>query len=92
MCFVASLSYLSRSAIVEGLDQLKIRKGEIVDRWIGDCDSGNVVRVFVVLVLVWSIVTSISRVFLGRHFLFDVVVGACLGVANGLFVHHFLRF
>lgn len=74
------------------MDQLKIRKGEIVDRWIGNRDSGNVVWVFGVLVLVWSIVTSVSRVLLGRHFLFDVVVGACLGVANGLFVYHFLKF
>ncbi|GKA80640.1 probable lipid phosphate phosphatase beta [Tanacetum coccineum] len=33
-------------------------------------------------VIVWATVTSLSRVLLGRHFVFDVVVGGAIGVAN----------
>ncbi|XP_062147151.1 probable lipid phosphate phosphatase beta [Alnus glutinosa] len=44
------------------------------------------------LVWVWAVLTSVSRVFLGRHFLSDVFAGACLGVLEALFAFHFLRF
>lgn len=39
-----------------------------------------------VFVIVWASVTSVSRVLLGRHFVFDVVVGGAIGVANAFFV------
>lgn len=52
---------------------------------------GEVVAVLLVLVLIWSLLTSISRVLLGRHFLLDVVEGALVGVLNGAFVHWFLK-
>ncbi|KAG9151556.1 hypothetical protein Leryth_026371, partial [Lithospermum erythrorhizon] len=41
---------------------------------------------FVGIVWGWAVLTSISRVLLGRHFVCDVVVGMCLGVLNGVFV------
>lgn len=44
------------------------------------------------IVWVWAVLTSFSRVFLGRHFLSDVFAGACLGVLEALFAFHFLRF
>jgi membrane-associated phospholipid phosphatase len=44
------------------------------------------------LVWVWAVLTSVSRVLLGRHFLSDVIAGACLGVLEALFAFHFLRF
>ncbi|GMH26637.1 hypothetical protein Nepgr_028480 [Nepenthes gracilis] len=92
VCFIAAFFYLSISEIVEGIEQLKLRKGEFVERWIGDCDTGKVVNVFVLAVWIWSMFTSASRVLLGRHFVFDIVVGACLGVIEALFVYHFFKF
>ncbi|XP_073056040.1 probable lipid phosphate phosphatase beta [Primulina eburnea] len=44
------------------------------------------VKYFVVVVGLWAAITSVSRVLLGRHFVLDVVIGACLGVAEGTFV------
>ncbi|KAJ8420577.1 hypothetical protein Cgig2_013716 [Carnegiea gigantea] len=61
VCFVASLSYLSLSAIAEGLDQLKIRKGEIVDRWVGNRDSGNVAWVHLFSKHVSYVISKLSR-------------------------------
>uniref|UniRef100_A0A0D6R535 Phosphatidic acid phosphatase type 2/haloperoxidase domain-containing protein n=1 Tax=Araucaria cunninghamii TaxID=56994 RepID=A0A0D6R535_ARACU len=49
------------------------------------------VRVFI-LVATWSIVTSASRVLLGRHFVLDVVAGAGLGVVEGIVVYNLLSF
>ncbi|KAG8382407.1 hypothetical protein BUALT_Bualt05G0074100 [Buddleja alternifolia] len=45
-----------------------------------------IVQYFVVVVGLWAAITSISRVLLGRHFLLDIVAGACLGVLEGLLV------
>lgn len=93
VCFVAALCYLSVGEIVAGLEQLKMRKGEIVDRWIGDYDDiGKFVNLFALCMWIWAVLTSVSRVLLGRHFVFDVLVGACLGVLEGLVAYHFLRF
>lgn len=43
-------------------------------------------------VWVWAITTATSRVLLGRHFLFDVLAGALLGVLEGIVAFRFLRF
>ncbi|KAI3453521.1 hypothetical protein Pfo_010184 [Paulownia fortunei] len=45
-----------------------------------------IVEYFVVVVGLWAAITSVSRVLLGRHFVLDVVSGACLGVLEGLLV------
>lgn len=50
-----------------------------------DADS-MLVEYFVVIVGVWAAITSTSRVLLGRHFVLDVVAGACLGILEGIFV------
>lgn len=36
------------------------------------------------IVIVWAFATSVSRVLLGRHFVFDVAAGAVLGVVNAV--------
>ncbi|XP_071722295.1 probable lipid phosphate phosphatase beta [Rutidosis leptorrhynchoides] len=41
---------------------------------------------------VWAAVTALSRVLLGRHYLLDVISGACLGVAEAVVVFRFIRF
>ncbi|KAK1326837.1 hypothetical protein QJS10_CPA01g02725 [Acorus calamus] len=46
---------------------------------------------FLGMVFVWSAVTSVSRVLLGRHFALDVIAGAALGVFEGLVVYRFLK-
>ncbi|KAH1075026.1 hypothetical protein J1N35_027354 [Gossypium stocksii] len=43
-------------------------------------------------VWVWAILTAISRVLLGRHFLSDVLAGASVGVLEGIVAFRFLRF
>ncbi|XP_074358014.1 putative lipid phosphate phosphatase beta [Apium graveolens] len=43
-------------------------------------------------VCVWAGFTSVSRVLLGRHYVFDVVVGACLGVLEAVVVVWFLNY
>ncbi|KAM7258669.1 hypothetical protein ACFE04_014410 [Oxalis oulophora] len=43
-------------------------------------------------VFLWATLTALSRVLLGRHYLSDVAVGACLGVAEALLVFRFIRF
>lgn len=40
----------------------------------------------------WAIATSASRVLLGRHYVFDVIAGACLGVFEALFVFYYLNY
>uniref|UniRef100_A0A803L6J9 Phosphatidic acid phosphatase type 2/haloperoxidase domain-containing protein n=2 Tax=Chenopodium quinoa TaxID=63459 RepID=A0A803L6J9_CHEQI len=90
--FIASIFSLSTSAVAQGIDQLRFRDREIVDRWIGGRDSGQVVVVMLILVWVWSVLTSISRVLLGRHFVLDVAAGALVGIFNGAFVHRYLHF
>ncbi|CAI9087509.1 OLC1v1021588C1 [Oldenlandia corymbosa var. corymbosa] len=41
---------------------------------------------FVLIVVSWAVVTSVSRVLLGRHFVFDVLAGMWLGFLEGFFV------
>ena len=43
------------------------------------------------MVIAWAAATSVSRVLLGRHFVFDVAAGAGLGVLNASIVFHFLN-
>ena len=53
-------------------------------------DSGKAVDFIVLIVCLCSAATSISRVLLGRHSVFDVVSGACLGVLEALLCFTFL--
>ncbi|KAL9242893.1 hypothetical protein vseg_016850 [Gypsophila vaccaria] len=55
-------------------------------------DDAVVVTWLVGGVWVWAVVTAVSRVLLGRHYVIDVVVGSLVGVVNALVIHRFLRF
>ena len=90
--FIASLFYLSITAVAQGIDHLRFRDRAIVDRWIGKRDSDEIVMIFLVFLWIWSVFTSVSRVLLGRHFVLDVVAGAFVGFFNGFIVHRFLWF
>ncbi|RZC63821.1 hypothetical protein C5167_025580 [Papaver somniferum] len=52
-------------------------------------DGGKFVNLFVLIFCLWSAATSISRVLLGRHFVFDVIAGTALGIVNALLVFKF---
>ncbi|KAI3902325.1 hypothetical protein MKW92_034193 [Papaver armeniacum] len=56
---------------------------------IGSDGGGKFVNLFVLICCVWSAATSVSRVLLGRHFVFDVVAGVALGFVNALLVFKF---
>ncbi|KAI3836149.1 hypothetical protein MKX03_028128 [Papaver bracteatum] len=51
--------------------------------------DGKFVNLFVLIFCLWSAATSISRVLLGRHFVFDVIAGVALGFVNALLVFKF---
>ncbi|KAK4422829.1 putative lipid phosphate phosphatase beta [Sesamum alatum] len=51
-----------------------------------------IVEYFVVMVGLWAAITSVSRVLLGRHFVLDVIAGACLGILEGLVVFRLLNY
>nr|XP_043613440.1 probable lipid phosphate phosphatase beta [Erigeron canadensis] len=58
----------------------------------GDFDMSVVFSKLNVIVIGWASATSVSRVLLGRHFVFDVVAGAGIGVANAVFVFRYFNF
>ncbi|XP_047327216.1 probable lipid phosphate phosphatase beta [Impatiens glandulifera] len=91
VCFVAAFLYLSSAVIGEGIAQLRSARIDFVDRWLGLVDEGNAIVYIVLLVCSWATTTSVSRIFLGRHFVFDVVAGACLGILEANIVFHFLN-
>ncbi|KAF8379254.1 hypothetical protein HHK36_028686 [Tetracentron sinense] len=86
--FIAAFLYLSSTSIGEVLIQFRSSGNEFVNQWIDF--EGKIVELFVLIVFLWSAATSISRVFLGRHFVLDVTAGACLGVLEALFVFYLL--
>ncbi|OVA01012.1 Phosphatidic acid phosphatase type 2/haloperoxidase [Macleaya cordata] len=84
--FISYFLYLSSASIPAALIQL----GYSGNQWIGS-DDGKIVKIFVSIVCLWSAATSISRVLLGRHFVLDVIAGACLGVLEALLVFNFCK-
>lgn len=62
-----------------------------VERWIGG-DEVMAVNLLVVLVWCWALTTVVSRVVLGRHYVLDVIIGACFGVLEALITLRFLNF
>lgn len=88
--FVAALFYLSAAVLADALVYLR-STSPVADCWIG-ADQVKAVSVLVSIVWAWAAATSISRILLGRHFVFDVFAGACLGVLEGVVAFHFLRF
>lgn len=55
-------------------------------------DEVRAVDYVVSIVCLWAVLTSVSRVLLGRHFVFDVVAGGCLGVAEALIVFSYVNY
>ncbi|VFQ70753.1 unnamed protein product [Cuscuta campestris] len=68
--FIATMFYLSP---------------DLVQRSLIEAGYGSYLGQFVHIVGAWAVITSGSRVLLGRHFVLDVVAGACLGVLEGIF-------
>lgn len=93
VCFIASFFYLSSSSIPNLMAQLRCLGFQFADKWIGLLHLEKIegVNFLILIVCVWAITTSVSRVLLGRHFVFDVVAGALFGVFEGLVVFHFLN-
>jgi|UniRef100_A0A2N9G7K2 membrane-associated phospholipid phosphatase len=91
VCLVAALLHLSAEAIIATLVELRSSGTGSVDKWIS-WDESKTVNFVVGVAWFWAVVTSVSRVVLGRHFFFDVFAGACVGVLEALFVFHFLWF
>jgi len=44
------------------------------------------------MTLLWALLVSASRIFVGKHFLGDVIVGACIGCLTGYFVAMLARY
>ncbi|XP_028762693.1 probable lipid phosphate phosphatase beta [Neltuma alba] len=93
--FVASLFYFSRLPILDSVPDLKSRAHPsvtaLIHRWIGQDDIAAV-NLFLFLVWMWALATAFSRITLGRHYVLDIFVGACLGVLEALFTLRFLVF
>ncbi|XP_050229684.1 probable lipid phosphate phosphatase beta [Mercurialis annua] len=85
--FIASLVSLSKPQILTALLELNKTRG-----WLDGYDENKVLEIAVFVVCVWALITAVSRVLLGRHFLLDVLFGACLGVFEGIIAFRFLRF
>lgn len=58
---------------------------DLVQRFLLDLRYDFFTDHFVYIIGAWATITSVSRILLGRHFVLDVVAGACLGVLEGLF-------
>ena len=84
----------SRVSLLESIPDLKLK-------WCGHDRVGSVicgvvdvlvVDFLVLIVWTWAIITALSRITLGRHYVLDVLAGAFVGVLEGLFAFRFLRF
>lgn len=49
-------------------------------------DKRKKYRIFSIMILLWAFTVSLSRIFVGKHYLGDVIVGAFCGVLIGLFI------
>jgi len=92
VCFIASIFSLSRDWIVDSVNHPNHpRIAVFVERWISG-DEVMAVNLLVVVVWCWALTTVISRVVLGRHYVLDVIVGACFGVLEAFITLRFLNF
>ena len=48
-------------------------------------DRTHTYNAFCLWSLVWALLVSVSRIFVGKHFFFDVIVGIAIGITFGLF-------
>ncbi|KAM7525600.1 hypothetical protein LguiA_015502 [Lonicera macranthoides] len=94
VCFVASFVYLSSAVVETILVELRSSGVEYVETLVDlfGSDEVRAVDYVVSIVCLWAVLTSISRILLGRHFVFDVVAGGCLGVAEALVVFRYVNY
>lgn len=92
-CFIGSFFWLCLSVLQEIRVQLGFNSGVaqtvVVDPNLRLDDYG-LIKVAIVIIMMWSIATSISRILLGRHFMLDVLAGAILGVLEAIIVYNLL--
>lgn len=82
-CFIGSFFWLCLSVLQEIRVQLGFNPGVaqavVVDPNLRLDDDG-LIKAAIVIIMMWSIATSASRILLGRHFVLDVLAGArCVG-------------
>ncbi|KAJ3680531.1 hypothetical protein LUZ60_016809 [Juncus effusus] len=87
--FMFAFFFLSMESFREVLKEERLRNW--VSGFGGDLGL-DPIEVFAKVVLVWAVATSASRVLLGRHFVADVAVGACLGLIEGWIAYRFVWF
>lgn len=92
-CFIGSFFWLCLSVLQEIRVQLGFNSGVaqtvVVDPNLRLDDYG-LIKVAIVIIMMWSITTSTSRILLGRHFMLDVLAGAILGVLEAIIVYNLL--
>jgi len=89
-CFIGSFFWLCLSVLQEIRVQTGFNSGVaqvvVVYPNLGLADDG-LIKAGILIVMMWSIATSTSRILLGRHFVLDVVAGAILGVLEAIIVY-----
>jgi membrane-associated phospholipid phosphatase len=78
LLFVDAIKRLTRELRPDGTDHRSFPSGHAATAWYLAATSH-----YHLLVVVWALLASASRVFLRRHYLHDVLVGAFLGIAAG---------
>lgn len=90
-CFIGSFFWLCLSVLQEIRVQLGFNPGVaqavVVDPNLRLDDDG-LIKAAIVIIMMWSIATSASRILLGRHFVLDVLAGAILGVLEAFIVYN----
>ena len=60
--------------------------GVAMSTYLGLCmDRQKNYSIYGILMFSWAMLVAISRIFVGKHYLGDVVVGICIGILAGLF-------
>lgn len=89
VCFVASVFSLSRNSLLADLSRPRV--AILVRRWFAR-DDALAVDLLLAAAWAWAVITVISRVALGRHYVIDVFFGACFGVLEAMFTFRVLDF
>ncbi|KAL2962301.1 hypothetical protein AAZX31_17G134500 [Glycine max] len=89
VCFVASVFSLSRNSLLADLSRPRV--AILVRRWFAR-DDALAVDLLLAAAWAWAVITVISRVALGRHYVIDVFFGACFGVLEAMFTFRVLEF